>query len=65
MMYILIIKYRERGTIPNVREETKLFCTKCEVYRYISFIKMHYYIISYSIYIKVEENGHTVIDNSK
>nr|DAF79704.1 MAG TPA: hypothetical protein [Caudoviricetes sp.] len=64
-MYILIIKYRERGTYLNEHEETKAFSAKCEVYRYISAIDLRYYIISYSIYIKVEENGHTFIDNSK
>ena len=64
-MYILIIKYRERGTFPNEHDEIKVFSAKCEVYRYISAIDLRYYIISYSIYIKVEENGYTFIDNSK
>ena len=64
-MYILIIKYRERGSFPNEHDETKVFIAKCEVYRYISAIDLRYYIISYSIYIKVEENGHAFIDNSK
>lgn len=64
-MYILTIKYRERGTYQNEHEETKVFSAKCEVYRYISAIDLRYYIISYAIYIKVEENGHTFIDNSK
>lgn len=54
-MCILTIKYRERGTYPNEHEETKVF----------SAIDLRYYIISYAIYIKVEENGHTFIDNSK
>lgn len=57
-MYILIIKYRERGSFPNEHDETKVFSAKCEVYRYISAIDLRYYI-------KVEENGHTFIDNSK
>lgn len=64
-MYILIIKYRERGAFPNEHDETKVFSAKCEVYRYISAIDLRYYIISYSVYIKVEENGQTFIDNSK
>ena len=64
-MYILIIKYRERGPFPNEHDETKVFSAKCEVYRYISAMDFRYYIISYSIYIKVEENGHAFIDNSK
>ena len=52
-MYILIIKYRERGIFPNEHDEVKLFSAKCEAYRYISAISainLRYYIISYSIY---------------
>jgi len=64
-MYILIIKYREHGTFSNEHEETKVFSAKCEVYRYITAIDLRYYIISYTIYIKVEENGCTFIDNGK
>ena len=64
-MYILIIKYRERGTYPNEHEETKVFSAKCEVYRYISAMDLRYFIISYAIYIKVEEIVYTFIDNSK
>ena len=64
-MYILIIKYRERGTYPNEHEETKVFSAKCEVYRYISAMDLRYFIISYAIYIKVEETVYTFIDNSK
>lgn len=64
-MYILIIKYRERGSFPNEHDETKVFSAKYEVYRYISAIDLRYYIISYAIYIKVEENGHIFVDNSK
>lgn len=37
-MYILIIKYRERGAFSNEHDETKVFSAKCEVYRYISAI---------------------------
>lgn len=64
-MYILIIKYRERGSFPNEHDETKVFSAKCEVYRYIRAIDFRYYIISYAIYIKLEENEYTFIDNSK
>lgn len=53
-MYILIIKYRERGSFPNEHDETKAFSAKCDAYRYITAIDLCYYIISYSIYIRVE-----------
>lgn len=64
-MYILIIKYRKRGIFLNEHDEIKVFSAKCEAYRYISAIKLRYYIISYSIYIKLEESNYTFIDNSK